>query len=82
VKAPGLIALLGGKSSMSEDEEDPVESAPAGGVGEEFAREAFAALKDDDEEGFVSAFLSAVRSASKKKPAAAETDFEDDDSDY
>ncbi len=78
MKAPGLIALLG-KASPSEDEEEMPEESPAGGAESEFAREAFAALKEDDEEGFVSAFLSAVRSCARKSSAPAEVETEDDE---
>lgn len=34
---------------------------PEGGPERDYAREAFSALKDDDEDGFVEAFISAVR---------------------
>jgi len=77
VKPSGLIALLG-KPSASEDEEEPAESASTGGVEKEFAREAFAALQDDDEAGFVSALLSAVRSCARKSGASEEPTLEDD----
>lgn len=81
MKPSGLIALLG-KPSKSEDEEEPVESASTGSVEKEFAREAFAALKDDDEEGFVSAFLSAVRSCAKKGSASGYESEEEDVDDF
>jgi hypothetical protein len=77
VKPSGLIALLG-KPSASEDDEEPVEGASTGSVEKEFAREAFAALQEDDEEGFVSAFLSAVRACSRKSKAGGYGSEEED----
>jgi hypothetical protein len=47
-------------------------------VEKEFAREAFAALQEDDEEGFVSAFLSAVRACSRKSKAGGYGSEEED----
>lgn len=74
----GLIALLG-KPSSSDDEEEAPMSESGGGIEKEYAREAFAALKDDDEEGFVSAILSAVRSCARKG-GMGDKGLEDDDS--
>jgi hypothetical protein len=67
-----LLMLLGkGKGEDSEPSEDDSESSPE----RSYAREAFSALKDDDEEGFVEAFISAVRACSKK----SKSDGYDDD---
>jgi hypothetical protein len=83
VKPSGLIALLG-KPSASEDDEEPAEGASTGSVEKEFAREAFAALQEDDEEGFVSALLSAVRSCARKSRKSADSMMseEEDDESY
>ncbi len=45
----------------------------------DYAREAFSALKDDDEDGFIDAFLGAVR-ACKSKMSEPDADDEDEDS--
>ena len=71
----GLLLLGGGRKDMGEDAE-PM-SKPSDGVEHTFAREAFAALKDDDEEGFVSAFLGAVRACAAK--SSSEGEYEDDE---
>ena len=47
-----------------------------GGAERTYAKEAYSALKDDDEEGFVEAFLGAVRACSKKSKA---DDYEDEE---
>jgi hypothetical protein len=72
----GLLALLGGKSSAPDDDMDA--PAKGGGAEREYAREAFTALKDDDEEGFITALLGAVRACSKKS-SAGEYESEDDE---
>jgi hypothetical protein len=65
-----LALLMGGKPEG--EKADPAR---------DYAREAFSALKDDDEEGFVEAFLGAVRAckAKAKKPMPMHDDEEDDD---
>lgn len=69
-----ILELLSGGGAKDEESSSPVAS---GGPEREYAREAFSALKDDDEEGFVSAFISAVKACSKK----AETDEYEPDED-
>lgn len=61
--AGGLLAIIG-KAKPSAESEKP--AGGGGGAEREFAREAFSALQDGDEEGFVMAFLAAVRACSKK----------------
>lgn len=74
----GLLALIG-KPKASGDEPD-ADDMPmgdsGGGLERDYAREAFSALKDDDEEGFVSAFLGAVKACVKKSSAGG---YEDDE---
>ncbi len=73
-----LLALLGGGKDKAKP--SPLDNADApsdGGPEDTYAREAFSALKDDDEEGFVTALLGAVR-ACKKKDYAAEDPTEPD----
>jgi hypothetical protein len=58
----GLLIALGkpkGAPSKEKEEEEGAEKS--------YAREAFAALKEDDEEGFVEAFLGAVRACAAKE---------------
>lgn len=76
-----LLALLaGGKPKgkpsmgMGDKSMDMGGKSEGGGPEETYAREAFDALKDDDVEGFVSAFLSAVRACSKKDYAEPDND--------
>ncbi len=57
----GLLALIGGAKPK-----EMAAEAPSEGPEKTFARDAFAALKDDDEEGFVDAFIAAVKACSKK----------------
>lgn len=73
---PDILALLGGAKPK------PEEASPSkgGGVARAYAREAFSALQDDDEEGFISAFLGAVK-ACGKKAASADEEYETDDDD-
>jgi hypothetical protein len=67
-----ILALLSGGKSKG--------GGSMGGMGdkkparpeEDMARDAFAALKDDDEEGFVQAFLGAVE-------ACKSSDYDDED---
>lgn len=49
------------KDSSSDMEEESGESGPEA----EYAKEAYGALKDGDEDGFVKAFLGAIRCCSK-----------------
>lgn len=55
---------------------EPEGDEPAGGPEADYAREAFSALKDDDEDGFVQAFLGAVRACKAKAETGG---YEDDD---
>ena len=70
-----ILALIGkSKPSLSKGGEGPpvgkgasdMMSSGGGGAEEDLAREAFSALKDDDVEGFVSAFTSAVKACVAK----------------
>jgi len=63
-----LLALGGPKSKPKGKGDDDAERT--------YAKEAYAALKDDDEDGFVEAFTSAVK-ACVKKAEAEEYDEED-----
>jgi hypothetical protein len=65
----GGIALLLGKPEEKKPEESGEES---------LAKEAFAALQDGDEEGFVQAFLGAVRACANK---AGDEGYEPDEDD-
>lgn len=57
----GLLAILGkGK---------PEESSK-GGAERTYAKEAFSAVQDGDEEGFIEAFVSAVRACVKKEESS------------
>jgi hypothetical protein len=71
----GLL-VLGAKPKLGK----PMASSsePKGGAEKEYAKEAFSALQDGDEEGFVSAFLGAVRACAGKSDAG---EYEDDDAD-
>lgn len=71
----GLMLLMG-KGKPRGDEESAPASEPTESTERSYAREAFTALKDDDEDGFVEAFLGAVR-ACKAKPEAAYDDEEE-----
>lgn len=62
------IALMLGK---------PEPEKESGSSAEAFAKEAFAALKDDDEEGFTQAFLAAVRACKGKSYEAEDEDDEE-----
>lgn len=52
------------------------EPKPSGGVEREYAREAFSALQDGDEEGFITAFISAVKACASKSSAGGYEDEE------
>lgn len=54
-----MIALGKGKADSEEEPSSP--SMEHSGPEYAFAKEAFSALKDDDEEGFTEAFLGAVK---------------------
>ncbi len=70
--AGGLLAIIGKpKSSMPEEKS---EGMGGGGLEREYAREAFSALRDDDEEGFISAFLGAVKACVRKSGAGGYED--------
>lgn len=79
----GLLLLGGGKSKgeaapeMGDDETEESEDS-SGGVEEDYAREAYAAVKSGDEQGFVDSFLGAVRACSAK---AKSGDYEDNEED-
>lgn len=71
---PSILALLAKPKPGADEDMEPEE-----GPETTYAREAFSALKDDDEQGFVDAFLSAVRACSKKSKAGGYEDDADDD---
>lgn len=58
----GLAIVIGSGKPKGEPEHDAEES----GEEDAFAKEAFAAIKDDDEAGFISAFKSAVEACVAK----------------
>jgi hypothetical protein len=65
------LALLMGAKPDAKEKADPAR---------DYAREAFSALKEDDEEGFIEAFLGAVRACkAKAKPMPMHDDEEEDD---
>jgi hypothetical protein len=64
----GLALLIGKPDGKPDDEAESAERS--------YAREAFSAMKDDDEEGFVEAFLGAVRACKSK---AKSDEYEDDE---
>ncbi len=70
-----LLALLGGGKGKAETSpDDDADDLPSkGGSADAYAREAFSALKDDDEEGFVSALLAL------KSCGSASSEPDDDD---
>jgi hypothetical protein len=57
-------------SEPASDDDEPAERS--------YAREAFSALQDDDEEGFIEAFISAVRACKAKSASSAYADDEDE----
>ena len=59
MKGPGMILAIGAPKDKPQGDSD--ESAER-----TYAREAFSAFKDDDEDGFVDAFLGAVKACVKK----------------
>lgn len=65
-----MIALGRGKADDDSEESETPDSASA------YAKEAFSALKDDDEDGFVAAFLGAVKAC---KAESYEADDEDEE---
>ena len=71
--AGGLLAILGKPKAPTLEEKSP--SGGGGGLEREYAREAFSALRDDDEEGFISAFLGAVKACVRKSGAS---EYEDE----
>lgn len=81
----GLLLLPGGASKgKADDDDDEMEASgdepeESGGVERDYAREAFAAVKEGDEDGFVDAFLGAVRACSAKAKSKAYADEEDDE---
>lgn len=58
------MILASPKPAKDDDEEEAEETSSAE---EDYAREAFSAVKDGDEEGFTQAFLGAIRACSGKK---------------
>ncbi len=71
----GLL-LLAGKSKGKPMAGPPEAEEAEGGPEQEYAREAFSALQDGDEEGFVEAFLGAVRACASKAGAGGYDDEE------
>ncbi len=75
----GLLALLG-KPSASDDS---ASTPDKGGAERAAAKEAFSALQDGDEEGFVEAFIDAVKACVKKSKgggyAAPEVESDDEE---
>ncbi len=81
----GLLLVAGGKPKSkgfgkppAEEDEDlsaPVEEE-AGSAEEDYAREAFSAVSDGDEEGFVQSFLGAVRACAGKAKSGGYEDEE------
>lgn len=67
----GLMIALG-KGKADDDSEESAPANPASA----YAKEAFSALKDDDEAGFVAAFLGAVKACKAK---SYETEDEDEE---
>lgn len=57
-----LLVGKGAKGPKAAEAKAPAAEGPE----RTYAREAFSALKDDDEEGFIEAFLGAVRACSEK----------------
>jgi hypothetical protein len=74
----GLLALLGGGGKPALEEK----AAASEGPEKTFARDAFSALKDDDEEGFVEAFIAAVKACTKKSTAGGYEDETEEDAEY
>lgn len=72
--------MLVGKPKGKPDAE-PEGEEPSASAEQSYAREAFAALQDDDEEGFVTAFLGAVRACSGKSKAGGYEEKDDDSDD-
>lgn len=77
----GLMLLMGGgpkkgKLPMKEPADEVVEES--GGAEETLAGEAFDAFKDGDREGFIQAFVSAVKACAGKADAGGYEDEDDD----
>lgn len=72
----GILALLGGGKPSGDKME--MEKASSDGPERTYAREAFSALQDGDEEGFVEAFISAVEACSRKAKSGGYDDEEED----
>ncbi len=75
--AGGILALLG-KVRPAEGESSglPSKGGSSGDSPERmYAREAFGALKDDDEEGYIEALISTIKACTKKAEA---DEYEDD----
>lgn len=66
------VAKAKGKGAKSEDDAPEPEADSSERA---FAKEAFSAVQDDDEEGFVEAFIAAVKACSSK---ARKGDYDDD----
>ncbi len=75
-----LLALIGGGKGKgdSSKEESPLPKPTSDSPARAYAREAFSAVKDDDEAGFVDAFTSAVEACVKKCKASKETDADEE----
>lgn len=78
-----LALLAGGKpkkgSGSSSDMPDDAPSSSSGSDSAErsYAREAFSAAKDDDEEGFITALIGTIRACQKKNYADDESEPDD-----
>jgi hypothetical protein len=72
----GVLMLMGKppKGAPSNGGRPPAE--PKGDAEREYAREAFGALKEDDEAGFVEAFLGAVKACVSKSKGGGYDDEE------
>ncbi len=75
-----LLALLsGGKGKGGDSKGSPPDSGPDESPERMYAKEAFSAVKDDDEDGFIEAFTSAIQACMKKKYKDSDEPDADDD---
>ena len=70
-----LLALLAGKPKKGPDDDQPMDE---GSPMETYAHTAYSALKDDDEDGFVSALTAMVKCGSKPDDDEMEPDADDE----
>lgn len=73
----GLAILLGVKKKGAGAESEEEEAPESEGTETSYAKEAYSALKDDDEDGFVSAILGAVRACVANAKAGKYDDEEE-----